>query len=311
MKWQRARQSQNVEDRRGGGWRGEGNGGWRAGGRLPVRGGGLGIGGLIAVVLIGWVLGINPVDMLGLLSQPPGSVPGASTPASIPGEPPDPGASANANDPQRAFVASILGDTEDVWGAMFQQNGEAYPAPTLVLFSGAVQSACGQATSAVGPFYCPGDRQVYIDLDFFQEMQSRLGGGGDFAEAYVIAHEIGHHVQTVTGASARVNEARRRGENVGGDGGLLVRQELQADCYAGVWAHHAQARHQWLEPGDIEEALNTATAIGDDALQRQARGVVVPDSFSHGTSEQRVRWFTRGFESGQPNDCDTFAAQAL
>jgi hypothetical protein len=262
-------------------------------------------------VLIGWVLGINPMEMLGLLSQPQDGPSGTSIPASIPGGDTGADPAAHPNDPQRAFVASILGDTEDVWGAIFPQSGNTYPAPTLVLFSGAVQSACGQATSAVGPFYCPGDRQVYIDLDFFEEMKARLGGGGDFAEAYVIAHEVGHHIQTVTGVSARVNDARRRGENVEGDGGLLVRQELQADCYAGVWAHHAQARHQWLEPGDIEEAMATATAIGDDALQRSSRGVVVPDSFSHGTSEQRVRWFTRGFESGQPGDCDTFAARAL
>jgi hypothetical protein len=302
MKWERARQSQNVEDRRGMG----------GGGRMPIRGGGLGIGGIIVVVLIGWALGINPMEMLGMLSQQQGGgVPGMSAPASMPGGDASAGAAADPNDPQRAFVASILGDTEDVWGAVFQQNGQQYPAPKLVLFSGSVRSACGQATSAVGPFYCPGDRQVYIDLGFFQEMQARLGGGGDFAEAYVIAHEVGHHIQTITGVSARVNDARRRGENVEGDGGLLVRQELQADCYAGVWAHHAQARHQWLEPGDIEEAMNTATAIGDDALQRQSRGVVVPDSFSHGTSAQRVRWFTRGFESGQPGDCDTFAARTL
>ena len=297
MKWERARKSQNVEDRRGMGG---------GGGRMPIRGGGLGIGGIIVVVLIGWALGINPMQMLGLISQQPGGVPGASMPA-----PGADAAAADPNDPQRAFVASILGDTEDVWGAMFAQSGQQYPAPTLVLFSGAVQSACGQASSAVGPFYCPGDQKVYIDLDFFREMEARLGGGGDFAEAYVIAHEVGHHIQTITGVSARVNDARRRGENVEGDGGLLVRQELQADCYAGVWAHHAQARHQWLEPGDIEEAMNTATAIGDDALQKQSRGVVVPDSFSHGTSEQRVRWFRRGFESGQPNDCDTFGARAL
>jgi predicted metalloprotease len=302
MKWQRARQSQNVEDRRGPG----------GGGRMPIRGGGLGIGGILVVVLIGWAMGINPMEMLGLLSQPQGGgVPGQSTPAAAPGNAGQTETAADPNDPQRAFVASILGDTEDVWGAVFQQSGQTYPAPRLVLFSGAVQSACGQATSAVGPFYCPGDRQVYIDLGFFDEMRTRLGGGGDFAEAYVIAHEVGHHIQTITGVSARVNAARRRGENIEGDGGLLVRQELQADCYAGVWAHHAQARHQWLEPGDIEEALATATAIGDDALQRQARGVVVPDSFSHGTSEQRVRWFTRGFESGRPDDCDTFAAAAL
>jgi hypothetical protein len=303
MKWERARQSQNVEDRRGMGG---------GGGRMPIRGGGLGIGGIIVVVLIGWAMGINPMEMLGMLGQQQaGGVPGVSAPAPPQSTTPSAGAADAPYDEQRAFVASILGDTEDVWDAVFQQSGQQYPAPTLVLFSGAVQSACGQATSAVGPFYCPGDRQVYIDLGFFDEMKARLGGGGDFAEAYVIAHEVGHHIQTITGVSARVNDARRRGENVEGDGGLLVRQELQADCYAGVWAHHAQARHQWLEPGDIEEAMNTATAIGDDALQKQSRGVVVPDSFSHGTSAQRVRWFTRGFESGQPNDCDTFAAQAL
>ena len=305
MKWERARQSQNVEDRRGMGM-------GRSGGRLPIRGGGLGIGGIIIVVLIGWALGINPMQMLGLISEQQGGVPGLSVPAEQ-GPQSAPGA-ATGDDPfdqERAFVASILGDTEDVWGAIFQQSGQQYPAPRLVLFNGVVQSACGQATSAAGPFYCPGDRQVYIDLQFFQEMKARLGGGGDFAEAYVIAHEVGHHIQTITGVSAKVNAARQRGERIEGDGGLLVRQELQADCYAGVWAHHAQARHQWLEPGDIEEALNTATAIGDDRLQQKSRGVVVPDSFSHGTSEQRVRWFKRGFESGQPQQCDTFGAASL
>ena len=222
MKWERARQSQNVEDRRGVGL-------GRGGGRMPVRGGGLGIGGIIIVVLIGWALGINPMQMLGLISEQQGGVPGLSVPAeqspqSAPG-------AATGDDPfdqERAFVASILGDTEAGWGALFQQNA-----------------------------------------------------------------------------------ARQRGQRIEGDGGLLVRQELQADCYAGVWAHHAQARHQWLEPGDIEEALNTATAIGDDRLQQKSRGVVVPDSFSHGTSEQRVRWFKRGFESGQPGQCDTFGAATL
>lgn len=302
MKWQRARKSQNVEDRRGMGV---------GGGRMPSRGGGLGLGGIVVVVLIGWVMGINPIEMLGLISQLQGDAPGISVPAPAPGSSASSSPATDPNDPQRAFVASILGDTEDVWSAVFQQSGQSYPAPRLVLFGGAVRSACGQATSAVGPFYCPGDRKVYIDLDFFQLMKARLGGGGDFAEAYVIAHEVGHHIQTITGVSARVNEARRRGENVEGDGGLLVRQELQADCYAGVWAYHAQARHQWLEPGDIEEALNTASAIGDDTLQRQSHGAVVPDSFSHGTSEQRVRWFTNGFERGQPKNCDTFKARAL
>lgn len=208
-------------------------------------------------------------------------------------------------------MAAILGETEDVWTQVFQASGARYEPPTLVLFTGAVQSACGGATSAVGPFYCPGDRKVYIDLAFFNEMERRLGGGGDFAEAYVIAHEVGHHVQTLTGVSARVNDARRRGERVEGDGGLLVRQELQADCYAGLWAHHAQQRHAWLEPGDMEEALATATAIGDDTLQRQSRGTVVPDSFSHGTAQQRVQWFRTGFQTGDPGRCDTFAPGAL
>ncbi|MGH8518808.1 MAG: KPN_02809 family neutral zinc metallopeptidase, partial [Panacagrimonas sp.] len=178
----------------------------------------------------------------------------------------------------------------------------------LNLFSGYVGTACGSASSASGPFYCPGDHDVYIDLSFFEEMKARLGGGGDFAYAYVIAHEVGHHVQTLLGVSAKVNEARQRGQEVQGDGGLLVRQELQADCYAGVWANLAQAKHQWLEAGDVEEAMNTATAIGDDRLQKQSQGHVVPDAFSHGTSEQRVRWFKAGFESGDPNRCDTFGA---
>ena len=180
-----------------------------------------------------------------------------------------------------------------------------------MLFSGAVASACGRATSAVGPFYCPGDRQVYLDTSFFDEMKARLGGGGDFAEAYVIAHEVGHHIQTITGVSEKVNAMRARGGNVEGDNGLLVRQELQADCYAGVWANQAQQQYQWLEAGDVEEALNTASAIGDDRLQRQSSGTVVPDSFTHGTSEQRVRWFRNGFDSGDVGRCDTFKATQL
>jgi predicted metalloprotease len=273
---------------------------------MPIKGaGGLGIGGIVIVVLIGWMMGMNPAQMLNLIAgqQSGGALPGATQ---APGAKTPP-----ADDPQRQFVAAILGDTEDVWGQIFQASGQQYPAPTLVLFEGAVQSACGQASSAVGPFYCPGDQQVYIDLGFFEEMKRRLGGGGDFAEAYVIAHEVGHHIQTLTGVSRQVNAARRAGQNVEGSEGLLVRQELQADCYAGVWAHHAQARHQWLEPGDIEEALNTASAIGDDRLQKQARGTVVPDAFTHGSSEQRVRWFKRGFETGNFGVCDTFKATRL
>ena len=209
------------------------------------------------------------------------------------------------------FVRAILGETEDVWGEIFQKAGASYPAPKLVLFSGRVQTACGGASSASGPFYCPGDQRVYLDTSFFDEMKARLGGGGDFAYAYVIAHEVGHHVQNVTGVFARAQDARQRGAAMEGADGLSVRQELQADCYAGVWANRAQARHQWLESGDVEEALNTATAIGDDRLQKQAQGEVVPDSFTHGTSEQRVRWFKTGFASGQVNSCDTFAAAKL
>lgn len=291
MKWERARQSSNIEDRRG---------------RAGVRAGGLGLGSLAIALIVGWFMGVSPVEVLNMLAGQQGQT---TTSASAPSTPEE--EAARANDPRRQFVAAILGDTEDVWSAVFQASGQTYPNPTLVLFEGAVDSACGQASSAVGPFYCPADQQVYIDLAFFDEMQRRLGGGGDFAEAYVIAHEVGHHLQTLTGVSRRVNEARRRGENVEGDNGMLVRQELQADCYAGVWAHHAQARHQWLEAGDIEEALNTASAIGDDRLQKQSRGQVVPDAFTHGTSAQRVRWFTTGFQSGQLQACDTFAVARL
>jgi predicted metalloprotease len=216
-----------------------------------------------------------------------------------------------ANDPGSDFVRAILGDTEDVWGDLFQRGGKTYQRPKLILFTGSVASACGTASSAAGPFYCPGDRQVYLDLDFFGEMKQHLGGGGDFAQAYVIAHEVGHHVQNLLGISAQIDRARQRGENFKGAEGLSVRQELQADCFAGVWAHAAQQRHQWLDAGDIETALNTATAIGDDQLQRQARGTVMPDSFTHGSSEQRVRWFKAGFDSGSIGQCDTFKAAQL
>lgn len=286
MKWQRARRSSNVEDRRGAGGSG-------------LRLGGMGVGGIVAVVAISLVLGQNPLEMLGLMSQ---TGTGAST--SSP-------AGAGVDDESRRFVESILGETEDVWSAKFAQSNSQYQAPVLVLFSGAVQSTCGRATASVGPFYCPADGRVYIDLSFFSEMERRLGGGGDFAEAYVIAHEVGHHVQHITGSTRLVDAARARGQELEGASGLLVRQELQADCYAGVWAHAAQQRHAWLEPGDIEEALATASAIGDDHLQRQSQGTVVPDSFTHGTAEQRVRWFSAGFEQGDPARCDTFSATRL
>jgi len=263
----------------------------------------LGIGGIAVVVVIGFLMGKNPLEMLGMIAQVQ-QQPGQSAPNRDPNAPP-------VDDEASQFVASILGETEDVWTAIFQAQGQRYPAPTLVLFSGQVQSACGGATSAVGPFYCPGDQQVYIDLSFFRQMEQRLGGGGDFAEAYVIAHEVGHHVQTITGTSAKVNDIRRRGGELEGPEGPLVRQELQADCYAGLWAHHAQKRHAWLEAGDLEEAMATATAIGDDTLQRQSQGQVVPDSFTHGSAAQRTRWFRIGFEGGDYRRCDTFAAQQL
>lgn len=194
---------------------------------------------------------------------------------------------------------------------MFAQAGKQYRDPKLVLFSGQVNSACGFASSAVGPFYCPADQRVYLDMTFFREMETRFAAAGDFAQAYVIAHEIGHHVQTLLGVSAKVDAARRNGQRMEGDNGLLVRQELQADCLAGVWAYQAQKRLNWLEPGDVEEALNAANAIGDDRLQQQGQGRVVPDSFTHGTSQQRVRWFKTGFSSGDVNRCDTFGSRSL
>ena len=293
MKWRGGQRSDNVVDVRGSGRRGFGGGG---------GGGKLGLGGIAVVVVLSLLLGKNPLEMLGLVSQ---VTEGMSPPAQQEGTPPP------ANDEGADFVRAILGETEAVWGEIFQQSGSQYEQPRLILFSGGVDSACGSASSASGPFYCPGDHQVYLDMSFFQDMQRRLGGGGDFAYAYVIAHEVGHHVQTLLGVSAKVNEARRRGQNVQGDGGLLVRQELQADCLAGVWANRSEKKLQWLESGDVEEALNTATAIGDDRLQKQSQGHVVPDAFSHGTSEQRVRWFRAGFESGDPNACDTFKAGRL
>jgi uncharacterized protein len=286
MKWKRARRSENVEDRRG-------SGGMRAAG-------GLGLGGIAVVVVIGLLLGKSPGELLGLVAQLDSELPSQSQPAPAPGE-----------DQAYEFIAAILGETEDVWTAVFASRGARYAPPRLVLFDGIVTSACGSASAAVGPFYCPGDRQVYLDLGFFREMETRFGGGGEFAEAYVIAHEVGHHIQMLTGVSQQLQEARQRREDLTGAEGLLVRQELQADCFAGVWAHHAQARHDWLEPGDIEAALNTASAIGDDRLQRKAQGTVVPDAFTHGTSAQRVRWFRTGFDTGDPARCDTFAASRL
>ncbi|MEN4748937.1 neutral zinc metallopeptidase [Pseudomonas sp. Ps21-P2] len=297
MLWKKGRRSDNVVDARG-------DSGGGGGGGMRIGGKGLGLGGIVIIVAIGLLTGQDPMRILGEITGQMGSEQTAAVNPQTRQAPP-------ANDEQADFVRAILGDTEDTWQQVFQQMGSQYKAPTLILFSGRVQSACGSASSASGPFYCPADQRVYLDMKFFREMSQRFKAAGDFAQAYVIAHEVGHHVQTLLGVSAKVDAARQRGMKMEGDNGLLVRQELQADCLAGVWANNAQKRLNWLEPGDIEEALNAANAIGDDRLQQQGQGRVVPDSFTHGTSAQRVRWFKTGFAQGQINQCDTFAAKSL
>ncbi|WP_296261743.1 MULTISPECIES: KPN_02809 family neutral zinc metallopeptidase [unclassified Pseudomonas] len=296
MLWKKGRRSDNVVDARDD--TGGGGGGMRIGGK------GLGIGGIVIIVAIGLLTGQDPMQILGQIAGQVGTQQTSAVSPQTRQAPP-------ANDEQAEFVRAILGDTEDTWSQILQQSGRQYKNPTLILFRGQVQSACGFASSASGPFYCPADQRVYLDMDFFREMSQRFKAAGDFAQAYVIAHEVGHHVQTLLGVSAKVDAARQRGMRMEGDSGLLVRQELQADCFAGVWANNAQKRLNWLEPGDIEEALNAANAIGDDRLQQQNQGRVVPDSFTHGTSAQRVRWFKTGFAQGQINQCDTFAAKSL
>ena len=280
MRWESSRRSKNVQDRRG--MRGAG----------MVGGGGIGM--LILVLVISFISGTNPLELLQLVDQ---SAPAGS---SAPAAPPP------ADDAQAQRVSAVLAETEDTWREIFRVNGAAYQDPQLILFDGQVSSACGMASAAVGPFYCPADQSVYLDLSFFRELDQRLGAPGDFAEAYVIAHEVGHHIQTLTGISSRVQEARARASEVEGNQ-LSVRQELQADCYAGVWANHVN-RRDWLEPGDVEEGLRAAAAIGDDRLQRQSQGYVVPDSFTHGSSEQRQRWLQRGLQTGDIRQCDTFSA---
>lgn len=283
MDWRRSRRSGNVQ---------------QVGRR--IGGGGLGLGGVAAVVLIGMALGQNPIQILSYLLGS-GAVDFQSS-----------GGEAVPDNPEQVeFVRAILGSTEDTWGEIFAASGSQYPAPRLIVFQGAVDSACGRASSAVGPFYCPGDRQVYLDLGFFRDMEQKFNAAGDLARAYVIAHEVGHHVQNVTGVMEKVDRSRQLGGAMEGAEGLSVRQELQADCFAGVWANHAEQRLRWLEPGDVESALGAATAIGDDALQKQSQGHVVPDSFTHGSSEQRVRWFRKGLETGNVADCDTFRARQL
>jgi len=281
MRLEGRRSSSNVEDRRG----------TRFG-----RAGGIGLG-TVVLALVAAYFGVDPSVFLQGNS-------GQSVQQQVPYE------EGQAEARARQLVSVVLADTEDTWGELFTANGRAYEQPTLVLFSGAVESACGMAQSAVGPFYCPADRKVYIDLSFYEDLQKRFGAPGDFAQAYVIAHEVGHHVQTLLGISERT-QAARRGAGESRSNELSVRQELQADCFAGIWAHHADRSRQLLEAGDIEEGLGAASAIGDDRLQMQSQGYVAPESFTHGSSEQRVRWFKRGLEAGDLPSCDTFSARSL
>ena len=301
MRWRGRRQSSNVEDRRG--RRGMGGGLGGLGGRgvqvgLPrgrrVGGGGLGLGTIVILLIFAWVFGVNPLSFLD----------GGSSPQFGPETATEAGRSGTPADDGGQFVATVLADTEDIWGQIFSSAGENYPEPTLVLFSGSTSSACGFATAASGPFYCPAESKVYIDLAFYDELRSRFRAPGDFAQAYVIAHEIGHHVQNVLGVLPKVNSMRQRMSETESNQ-LSVLVELQADCYAGIWAH-ASERMGIVEDGDIDEALNAAAAVGDDTIQRRTQGYVVPDSFNHGTSEQRARWFRRGYQTGSVDSCNTF-----
>jgi predicted metalloprotease len=281
MRWRKGRRSTNIEDQRG-----------RRRGGVAFKGG---IGTIVIALALGYFLGIDPQVLLQIQQGIGPTVP--ETPYQ-----PTPEEEQLAD-----FVSVVLADTEDTWNAIFQQAGRDYQEPNLVLFSGSVQSACGMASAAMGPFYCPADQKVYIDLSFFEDLKSRHGAAGDFAQAYVIAHEVGHHVQTLLGISKQVRSAQR-GLGKADANALSVRQELQADCFAGLWGNHADRSRQVLEQGDIEEALNAAAAIGDDRLQKQGQGYVVPESFTHGSSEQRVEWFRKGIENGDFSSCDTFGS---
>ncbi len=286
MRWKGRQESSNIEDRRG---RSGGGGG---GLRLPA--GKLGLGVTVVVLLIGWATGTDVSQLLGLVGGEQTRVASDAPPQSGP-----------PTDDAARFIAVVLADTEVTWTELFAQRGQTYQKPKLVLFDDAVDSACGYASAAVGPFYCPGDRKVYLDLTFFNELSRRLGAPGDFAQAYVVGHEVGHHLQTLLGTSEKVHRMRAQASEAQGNQ-LSVRQELQADCYAGVWGHHASKQRQLLEAGDLEEALTAAAAIGDDQLQKQAGGAVRPESWTHGSSAQRVAWFKTGMQTGKLEACDTF-----
>jgi predicted metalloprotease len=284
MRWKGGRRSTNIEDRRGS--------------RAPkLLGGGVGT---IVLVLVALYFGIDPTPLLQTvqIGGGPSSSGTRPTPQDL------------KNDPLADMVSVVVADTEDVWTEIFEVQGRRYQAPTLVLFSGATQSACGMGQAAMGPFYCPADQKAYIDLSFYDQMRTRFKAPGDFAQAYVIAHEIGHHVQNLLGISGQVHQMKRRSSRAEGNA-LSVRLELQADCLAGVWANRADKARNILETGDVDEAINAASAIGDDTLQRQSRGTVVPESFTHGTSAQRQRWFRQGLNSGNPDACDTFGVKRI
>jgi predicted metalloprotease len=276
MRWQGSRRSTNVQDARG----------------VRFGGAGLGIGGTLIALAAAYFLGVDPRVILGLTE----SVQSSRQPEIASGTP---------TDEQGQFVSAVLGDTEDTWGALFEAAGATYSPPTLVLFTGQVRSGCGGASAASGPFYCPADQKVYIDLAFYDELQSQFQAPGDFAQAYVLAHEVGHHVQTITGISDKVRAAQQSASKEEANA-LQVKMELQADCYAGIWAHHANRARHVLEEGDVEEALKAASAVGDDTIQKRTQGTVVPESFTHGSAEQRMSWFRRGLEQGTIEACDTF-----
>ncbi len=292
MKWEGNRESDNVEDRRGSG--GASGGGGGLGGR------GIGIGSIVIALAASYFLGVNPMTVLNILSGGEPTLQVQQGPAQKP----------PADDRMAKFVGTVLADTEDVWKDVFTKGGATYKEPKLVLFRGATPTACGQGEAAMGPFYCPGDQKVYIDLNFYETLKNKLGAPGEFAQAYVIAHEVGHHVQNLLGISGKMEQMRGRVSQTEYNA-LSVRLELQADCFAGVWANKAQESRKILEGGDIEAAMNAAAKIGDDALQRSAGGRVVPESFTHGTSAQRTKWFNNGLQNGSVKGCDTFSARQL
>ena len=296
MRMDDQRESDNLEDRRGSNYGGGGGG-------LRLGGGRLGLGTIAIALVASYFLGINPLTVLSMLS-------GGGGMPTIEQSAPPPAHKPPANDETAIFVSKVLASTEDTWNEVFRASGRQYEEPKLVLFSGVTPTACGTGQSAMGPFYCPGDQKVYIDLTFFRELKSRFKAPGEFAQAYVVAHEVAHHVQNQLGIADKVSEARQRAGKAEANA-LSVRMELQADCLAGVWGKHTDTMKGVLEPGDLEAALNAASAIGDDRLQQQTQGRIVPESFTHGSSEQRVRWFKRGFESGDMSQCNTFKAAKL